>query len=235
MDVKLTIICCIYNELNILNKKFKFIRNQLQKSSLYHEIIFVDNNSSDGSKEYLLDLKKKNRIKRSKYIFNNNNIGKGGSIKKAIKVSTGEIAVIFDIDEYRYSDIKKGFRIFIKNKCSFLIGSRILKKKKFIYKKNYYGVIFLTKLINLLYKVKLTDSASATKFFSLKDRELLNVSTNGFNYEFELLINFAKKRRKIKEYSIQYSPRTLQEGKKIRAFKDGIKILKIIIIKILKK
>ena len=29
--------------------------------------------------------------------------------------------------------------------------------------------------------------------------------------------------------------RTLQEGKKIRAFKDGIKILKIIIIKIFKK
>ena len=63
MDVKLTIICCIYNELNILNKKFKFIRNQLQKSSLYHEIIFVDNNSSDGSKEYLLDLKKKIELK----------------------------------------------------------------------------------------------------------------------------------------------------------------------------
>ena len=105
------------------------------------------------------------------------------------------------------------------------------KKKKFIYKKNYYGVIFLTKLINILFKLNLTDSASATKFFSLKNKKLFNTYTNGFNFEFELLCNFANRNLKILEYSINYFPRTVKQGKKIKAFRDGFKILLIILYK----
>jgi dolichol-phosphate mannosyltransferase len=233
MNTKLTIICCIYNELNILKKKFNILSEQLKKHSFYHEIIFVDNNSFDGSKEYL--IKNKNKIKKSKFIFNKNNIQKGGSIKRALKMSSGGIAVIFDIDEYRYSDIKKGYEKFIKSNCSFLIGSRLLRpNNKFVYRLNFYGVILLTKLINLLYKLKLTDSASGTKFFSTENKNLLNVNSNGFDYEFDLLINFAKQKKNIEEYAINYTPRTIKEGKKIKPIQDGLKILKIIITKIFK-
>ncbi len=231
MKNKLTIICCIYNELNILNKNFYKIKKQFLKNPFYHEIIFVDNNSGDGSKKFLVNLKKKKESKKFKFIFNKENIGKGGSVKKAIKKSTGDIGVIFDIDEYKYNDIKKGFQIFLKKKCSFLIGSRISKKKIFIYKKNYYGVILLTKLINFLFQLELTDSASATKFFSLNQKKLFNTFTNGFNFEFELICNFAKKKMKILEYQIGYLPRTVKEGKKIKAFRDGFKILLTILIK----
>jgi dolichol-phosphate mannosyltransferase len=228
---KLTIICCIYNEFNILKKNFYLIKKQFLNDPFYHEIIFIDNNSHDGSKNFLINFKKKNNSKNFKFIFNKKNIGKGGSIKKAIKKSTGDIGVIFDIDEYKYSDIKKGFQIFLRQNCSFLIGSRISKKKIFIYKKNYYGVILLTKLINFLFKLELTDSASATKFFVLKQKDLFKTFTNGFNFEFEVLCNFAKNKMKILEYQIDYFPRTVKEGKKIRAFRDGFKILITILIK----
>ena len=231
MEKKLTIICCIYNEINILKKNWSLIENQLLQDTFFHEVIIIDNNSYDGSKKFLTDFKNKNKNSKIKFIFNKRNIGKGGSIKNGIKNSSGDIAVIFDIDEYKYSDIKKGFRIFLKSNCSFLIGSRILKKKKFIYKTNYYGVIILTKLINQLYSLDLTDSASATKFFSLKHKNLFKTFTNGFNFEFEMLCNFAKKKMKILEYQIDYFPRTVHEGKKIKAFRDGIKILLIILVK----
>ena len=231
MDNKLTIICCIYNELNILKKNLNFIKKQFVDDPFYHEIIFIDNNSQDGSKKYLIDFKKKNKIKNIKFIFNKNNIGKGGSIKNGIKKSTGDIGVIFDIDEYKYNDIKKGFLIFLKKKCSFLIGSRIKKKKNFIYKKNYYGVILLTQIMNFLFGLNLTDSASATKFFLLKHKNLFKTYTNGFNFEFEMICNFAKNKMKISEYQINYFPRTVKEGKKIKAFRDGLKILFIILIK----
>ena len=59
MDNKLTIICCIYNELNILKKNLNFIKKQFVDDPFYHEIIFIDNNSQDGSKKYLIDFKKK--------------------------------------------------------------------------------------------------------------------------------------------------------------------------------
>ena len=231
MNKKLTIICCIYNELNILKKNLFLIEKQFLKDPFFHEVIIIDNNSDDGSKKFLIDFKKKNKSKKINFIFNKKNIGKGGSIKNGIKNASGDVAVIFDIDEYKYDDIKTGFKIFLKKNCSFLIGSRILKKKKFIYKQNYYGVILLTKLINLLYSLSLTDSASATKFFSLKYKNLFKTFTNGFNFEFEMLCNFAKKKMKILEYQIDYSPRTVQEGKKIKAIRDGLKILLIILVK----
>ena len=227
----LTIICCLFNEYNILEKNFKHCIEEINNETFYEEIIFIDNNSNDGTKEYLSNYEKKNNNKKIKFIFNNKNLGKGGSIKKAIRYSIGNTAVIYDLDEYNLSDIKRGFEIFLNKKLNFLIGSRILKKKNFIYKKNYYGVIFLTKIINILYNLELTDSASATKFFSLNDKSLFNTFTNGFNFEFELISNFAKKKLTFDEYEIDYEPRTFQEGKKIRAFQDGIKILLTILLK----
>jgi dolichol-phosphate mannosyltransferase len=228
---KLTIICCIFNELNILNKNLNFLRKQLINNKFYHEVIFVDNNSDDGSKKFLKHFKKNNTNKKIKFIFNKKNLGKGGSIKRAIKESTGNVGVIYDIDEYKLKDIKTGFNLFIKKNCSFLIGSRISRKSFFIYKKNYYGVILITKIINFLYKLNISDSASATKFFTLDRKEIFNTYTNGFNFEFELLCKFAKRGMKISEYKISYSPRTIEEGKKIKAFRDGFKILLIIILK----
>ena len=44
---------------------------------------------------------------RLKFIFNEKNLGKGGSIKKCISLSQGEFIVIFDIDEYLINDLIK--------------------------------------------------------------------------------------------------------------------------------
>ena len=54
----------------------------------------------------------------------------------------------------------------------------------------------------------------SNKNFSLNDMSLFNTFTNYFNFEFELISNFAKKLI-FDEYEIDYEPRTFQEGKKI--------------------
>ena len=99
----------------------------------------------------------------------------------------------------------------------------------FIYKKNFYGVIALTSLINKLYNLKLTDAAGATKLFKLDLYKKTKIFTSGFNFEFELICKFAKKKFIINEYPSTYNPRTYAEGKKIDPWKDGIKILLTII------
>lgn len=227
----ISIICCLYNEIYIINKKFSKILKEIVLKNFYEEIFFIDNNSNDGTREYLMNFSKTNSNPKLKFIFNENNLGKGGSIKKAINEVKSSSVVIFDFDEYDFYDIERGYEIFKNNNYDFLIGSRILNKAKFIYKKNYYGVIVLTKLINKLFSIKLTDSASATKFFSIKKKSLINTITNGFNFEFELLCNFAKNNQRIGEYEINYEPRTVKQGKKIKAFQDGMKILLIILFK----
>ena len=57
----------------------------------------------------------------------------------------------------------------------------------------------------------------------------LILKTNGFDFEFDVLCKFAKKGHKISEFPIKYFPRSIAEGKKLRAFKDGFFILWIIL------
>jgi len=64
--------------------------------------------------------------------------------------------LIFDVDEYLIDDLIKADNFLNINKqTQFLVGSRVMHQKRFIYKKNYYGVRIMTMLINFLYKTKI--------------------------------------------------------------------------------
>ena len=127
------------------------------------------------------------------------------------------------------SDLVKANEILNKNKIDFLLGSRILLKNSFIYKINLVGVIFFSYIINFLYKINITDSAAAIKIFKRDKFKKLNIKTTRFDFEFDLLCQFAKKGYIIKEFPIRYFPRTYEEGKKIRVIYDGLYILYSII------
>jgi len=228
-EISYTIVCCLYNEKNILEKKFDQFVEFIKKIPFKKEIIICDNFSTDGTIEL---LKRFEKIKYNdfKYIYNKKNLGKGGSIKQAIANSSNEYIVIFDVDEYSVSDLINGHKIIEKNRSiDFLCGSRLGENNKFIYKKNKYGVILLTKLINFLYKTNLSDSACGIKIFRRKIYNQLNIYNNNFDFEFEVLCKFAKEGSLITEYKVEYSPRTFAEGKKLRAIKDGSMIFKAII------
>tara|TARA_A100001011_G_C14314421_1_gene847214 strand:+ start:353 stop:1057 length:705 start_codon:yes stop_codon:yes gene_type:complete len=228
-DNSFSIVCCYYNELKLLKKKLKTFLDELKKIKFDYEVIICDNNSEDGTKEYLLETKNFSSEK-VRYIFNKKNLGKGGSIKEAIKYSEKKYIVIFDIDEYFLDDLINGLIILnSKPSIDFLIGNRINLKNKFIYRKNFYGVIVLSKLFNFLFNQNLKDTACATKIFKKEIYSDYNFSTNDFDFEFEVLAKFAKNNYKIYEYDIDYKPRTFNEGKKLRAFKDGSMIAKTIL------
>jgi len=223
-----SIVCCFFNEINIVKTKFLNFLNEISDIKYEYEIIICDNKSFDGTTEFLKDLEKK--YPKLKFIFNTKNLGKGGSIKEAIKNSSKDYIVIFDIDEYFLDDLVEGFKI-IKEQSNvdFLIGNRIHKNNQFIYKKNFYGVKFISFIFNTLYGQKLSDTACATKIFKRKFYENFNFIKNEFDYEFEVLSVFAKNKAQILEFDVDYNPRTFKEGKKLRAFKDGSMILKTIL------
>ena len=228
-----TIICCLYNEFELLDTKLIDFINKIKTTKYKIEIIIIDNNSTDGTKKKLKEIKNRNLFKNITFIFNKNNLGKGGSIKKACQISKGKYCCVFDIDEYFVKDLFKGLKIVKKKSFDFIVGSRIHEKIKYIYKANYYGVRFLTSLINIFYGVKLTDAAGAIKIFNKSKYDEVIVNSSGFNFEFELICKFAKKKFKIGEFYSKYKPRTFAEGKKLIAWKDGTKILITIIKSIL--
>ena len=223
--MKASIICCYYNELDLVSKKLEGFIEKVKISKLSLEVIIVDNHSTDGTKNTLKELKSKKLFKNITFIFNNKNLGKGGSIKKACKIARGKYCCVYDIDEYSSSDLMKGISLIEKKSIDLLIGSRINEKKKYIYKANYYGVRFLTFIINFFFNTNLTDAAGAIKIFVLSKYKSIFVKSNGFDFEFELICKFAKKKFIINEFYNNYKPRSYEEGKKLKAWKDGSKIL----------
>ena len=85
-NIDYSIVCCFYNESQVLNKKFEEFVEKTKKSPFSFEVIICDNNSNDGSYEFLKKMEKK-KIQNFNFIFNSSNLGKGGSIKKCISLS----------------------------------------------------------------------------------------------------------------------------------------------------
>ena len=75
MDKKISIILSTYNEATVIEDTINKIFLNLQNV----EIVLVDDNSTDGSKEKIINLSKKN--KSVKYIFRRNKLGIGSAHK----------------------------------------------------------------------------------------------------------------------------------------------------------
>jgi hypothetical protein len=104
------------------------------------------------------------------------------------------------------------------------MGGRAVYK----YVANYLGVRFLTTLTNLLYGARLTDVATGAKMVRVDVLKSLNLNGSGFDLDFELTDKLLRAGHEIVEIPITYRPRTIAEGKKIRAW-DGLWALKVII------
>jgi len=113
-------------------------------------------------------------------------------------------------------------------KVEIVFGSRFLEMssiKKFqmgIHR--YLANLLLTFISNLVFKQKLTDMETAVKSFKTTSIKFLNLTSDRFDIEPELVKELAKLEKKIYEVSISYNPRSRNEGKKI-SFKDGLATL----------
>ena len=68
-EASYSIVCCLYNEKNILEKKFDQFIELTKKIPFKKEIIICDNFSTDGTIEILKDFEK-NDHNDFKYIYN---------------------------------------------------------------------------------------------------------------------------------------------------------------------
>lgn len=217
----LSIIIPVYNEKSTILEILKQIEAvDLSNLGFEKEIIIVDDGSTDGTSELLKGLKDKYKI-----ISHSKNQGKGEAIRTGLKYASGHYTIIQDADlEYHPSDYKLLLECAFKNNAQVVYGSRPLKKENkkssFLY---YLGGIFLTWLTNILYHTKISDEATGYKMFETKLLKSIPLKSKGFEFCPEITAKVAKRGIKIQEVPINYSPRSLKAGKKIKWWKDGLK------------
>ena len=116
------------NTINIILEKI--IKNLNNYKIINYEIIIIDDNSNDGTKELLKNLEHGEKIK---IYFHDNNLGKGAAIQTALEYITGDITIIQDADlEYDPSDYEKLLIPFFETNADVVYGSRFLGGGKYV-------------------------------------------------------------------------------------------------------
>ena len=220
-----TVLIPCFNEKKTITKVVDRV-NDIKDLNL--EIIIIDDNSNDGTRDLLKD---KIKDKVSRIIFNNKNYGKGYCIRKGIEASNGDAILIQDADlEYDPSDYPKLIKPIESGVADVVYGSRFLggEEKRVLFFWHTLGNKLLTIFSNMFTNLNLTDMEVGYKLFRSEILKDINLVENRFGIEPEVTAKISKKKIRIFEVGISYYGRKYEDGKKI-TWKDGFSAIRCII------
>ena len=220
--MKLSVVIPVYNEINTLEEILKKVKDV----KISKEIILVDDGSTDGSRELLKSLQK--RDTSLTVVFQRKNQGKGAALRAGFKKACGDYVIVQDADlEYDPKDYLKLIEE-LKGSRMVLYGSRFMGSYKDMASLHFFGNRLLTVLTNLLFGVALTDMETCYKLIPLELIKKIEIKSDRFNFEPEITAKILRNGYKIKEVSISYAGRAASEGKKI-TWRDGFSALATLI------
>jgi len=218
--MKLSIIIPVYNEektLPLIVEAVKRVELPLEK-----ELIFVDDFSSDKSREILSGYRDKYKV-----LFSDKNEGKGSAVRRGFQEATGDIVLIQDADlEYNPQDYPALIQPIISGVADVVYGSRFLEPKlnnQIVYRHGYLFSRVLNGLSSFLSGVRLSDMYTCYKVFSGEAIRRIHprLVSKRFGIDPELTAWVGKMNFRVTEVPISYKGRTYAEGKKIN-WKDGL-------------
>ena len=227
--MKLSVLMPVYNERKTLAEIVSRVLNQRINGIESLELVIVDDASTDSSTELIEQLA--GTHPQIKPIFQKKNRGKGAAIREAIKVASGNIAIIQDADlEYDPNDFRTVLTPILQGDADVVYGSRFMIKenRRNLYSRHVWGNRFLTFLSNRFTNLNLTDMETCYKAFRLQLLKTIPLRSNRFGVEPEITAKIAKRKLRLHEVPISYHARTYAEGKKIK-WKDGIVAIYIIL------
>jgi dolichol-phosphate mannosyltransferase len=229
---KIIVVIPTYNE----NDNILKLYGSLVKLKIKIDILFVDDNSTDGTKEKILLLSKKTNVH---FIFRKKKLGIGLAHKDAFMwcyKKKYNFIITMDGDGTHKA---KYIKIMLKSKNSFdmIITSRFIKKNSL---KDWPKFrIILTKLrfylINIMLGIRL-DSSGAFRLINTQNiniKDLLLAKDNGYSYFWESLFILYNKNFKILEIPIIMPYR--KEGSSKMKITDILNALYYLLIVSLKK
>ncbi len=207
--MKLSVIIPVYNEENTIQE----ILQQVRAVELAHEIIIVDDGSTDRTREL---LKAEETQPGTTVIYQPVNQGKGAAVRTGIDRATGDIILIQDADlEYDPRDYALLIRPIVEGRVKVVYGSRFLGPRKAMLFWHMLGNKALTLVTNLLYNTILSDMETCYKVFSADVIKGIPLHSRRFELEPEITAKVLKRGHRIFEVPISYYGREYSEGKKI--------------------
>jgi glycosyltransferase involved in cell wall biosynthesis len=190
------------------------------------EILIVNDCSTDNTADIATDYIAKHTTEHIILINQPFNQGKGAAIRKGLEQVTGDYVIIQDADlEYNPQDYNPLLEHLIDANLQVIYGSRFFNKgNKHSYHRFYIGGRLVSLITNVLYGQHLTDEPTCYKLFRTNLIKSIPLECTGFEFCPEITAKVAKRGIKIHEIAIEYYPRSIEEGKKIK-WTDGMEAI----------
>lgn len=224
---KVSIVIPAYNEEAFIGKLLDIILSiDLHSVGFEREIIVIDDGSTDATFAIASAF-------QDVICLHQDNQGKGSATKHGIRVSTGDWILIQDADlEYDPHDYIALLRPLQHVEQPMAVyGSRILGEFKNTSRRwrlfpgkhpekslaTWIVNIFLSCWAYVLYGTFITDTLTGYKVYPTNILKRFTIRTFGFETDHELTSKLLRSGVRILEVPVAYSPRSVADGKKIRA------------------
>lgn len=225
----LSVIVPAYNEAKTFGTLMEALLHK-DLTGFQMEIVVVESNSTDGTREAALKYKDHPKVK---LILEEQPRGKGHAVRTGFKAASGDYVLIQDADlEYDLEDYDALLEHLVAGRSAFVLGSRhggrnVWKMRQFTGQHGLslffnLGHWFFSTLINVLFLQRLRDPFTMFKVFRRDCLSGLEFKCNRFDFDFELLIKLIRKGYRPVELPVNYRSRSYKEGKKVNMFRDPL-------------
>lgn len=223
----LSVIIPAFNE----EKTLAQVLDRVLALPLRPQIIAVSDGSTDRTNEIIQRYQRERGITG---VICPVNGGKGAAIQAGLVHATQPYTIIQDADlEYSPEQFEILLKPVREGKATVVYGSRNLRhpamrKNNFHYMRFWLGGKIVSLACNYTYAVHLTDEPTCYKLFPTALLKAMNLRCRGFDFCPEVTAKAIRMGHRILEVPIEYNPRTMSEGKKIRAW-HGIEAILVLL------
>jgi hypothetical protein len=222
-----SIIVPVYNEKDTFPELMRtLLAKRLDHLGLEREIILVESNSTDGSRELVAGFDSTPGVK---ILWQDRPRGKGNAVRAGLTVATGDVVLIQDADlEYDLDDYDALLEPLLAGRAAFVLGSRHggrlrmrrFQEQKLLGETLNVAHVLLAGFINVLYGQNMKDPFTMFKVFRRECLYGLQFECNRFDFDHELVIKLVLKGYRPLEIPVNYCARSFKQGKKISFLRD---------------
>jgi glycosyltransferase involved in cell wall biosynthesis len=189
------------------------------------EIIVVDNGSTDHSAEVAAAAGA--RVVRHEVR------GYGSALKRGFAEARGRYIIMGDGDQtYDFGALPE-FIHTLEGGADLVMGSRLrgtIEHGAMPLLHRWVGTPFLTTVLNVLYKTRISDANCGLRGFSTAAIRALDLKCNGMEFASEMVVKAAQKRMVVHETPIRYSAGSPGRVPNLHTFRDGWRHLRFMLM-----
>ncbi|MGH2345527.1 MAG: glycosyltransferase family 2 protein [Chloroflexota bacterium] len=218
--MKVCVLIAAYNEGPNIGAVVRGVKEVLKPDD---EVLVVDDGSADNTSEAA-------RAAGARVLRQTPNQGKGRAIIHGIPEAAGDVVVFLDGDGQDPPDEIPLLLAGIEKGADLVNGSKFIGRLKegAISRPNYYGNLFMSRLIGILYGVKITDSQSGFRAFRLDKLRGMHIEAKEYEIETEMLIQAVKGKWRILEVPVTRDRRAAGSTS-FKRVRNGTRILATIL------